>query len=345
MGLIKTGQEMNEQAKVAARAALIQKGLATASGDLEKTQGGVANQWRKLTGGLENFATSMGELLMPAISEGVSMFNEWLIVTVKYFEDSKPLITSWVEYFKSGIAKVGEVVRNFGDYWELAKISATQAIANITAVFDTIPANLAIIGAWIGNTFAKTLASALESIQNIFKNAGTNIGEYLFAAIHNALTGDNIQPMFVDLLGGFKVVFDELPALAKPAFVDMSVEMDKVLDKIAAKEKARAAALGKGPAAKVAEQLGDLGGGAKDKEEKKKKGKADATAGALELGSVEAASAIAKFRNQAVDDKPAKETAAATKETAMHTKNTAQALREIAIRQGQANPGLGAFTF
>jgi hypothetical protein len=342
LGLVKSGQEMNEQAKIAARASLIQKGLADASGDLSKTQGGVANQWRKLTGGLENFGTSIGELLLPALSEGVVMLNEFTASAVQAFEESKPLITEWVDWFKAGIAQVGVFIRNLGDYWELAKISATQQIANIVASFDAMVTNLGLVAGYVAGNWRELIIDGVTAIQTVFQNLGHNIGEYLFSAFHFLSTGEWVAPITKPLLEGFKATAAALPEFIKPAFVDMSAEMDAVLNKIEGKEKARVDAIAKGPAAAVAEKLGDLGGGAKAKD-KKKGGKADTGAGAVELGSAEAASAVAKFRNQMPDDKPAKETALATKETAQHTKSTAQALREIAARTSNQAAGLGAF--
>jgi hypothetical protein len=75
MGLAKPGQEISNQAKVMARYTLIQEGLAKASGDLERTGGGFANQWRQFTGQLENMATSIGSLVLPALTGLLQVAN------------------------------------------------------------------------------------------------------------------------------------------------------------------------------------------------------------------------------------------------------------------------------
>lgn len=75
MGLAKPGEELTNQAKVMARYAIIQEGLSKAQGDLERTGGGFANQWRMFTGQLENMATSIGSLVLPALTGLLKVAN------------------------------------------------------------------------------------------------------------------------------------------------------------------------------------------------------------------------------------------------------------------------------
>ena len=65
MGLARAGAELTNQQKIMARYALIMERLAPAAGDLEKTQDSLSNQWKKLTGNVENLATSIGTALVP----------------------------------------------------------------------------------------------------------------------------------------------------------------------------------------------------------------------------------------------------------------------------------------
>jgi hypothetical protein len=67
-GLAKPGQELTNQMKVMARYALIQEGLAKAQGDLERTGGGFANQWRQFTGQLVNMGATIGQFVLPALT-------------------------------------------------------------------------------------------------------------------------------------------------------------------------------------------------------------------------------------------------------------------------------------
>jgi hypothetical protein len=56
---------LDTKTKTAVRAELILKGLATASGDLERTQGSLSNQQRKLAGDWANLQTQLGAGLIP----------------------------------------------------------------------------------------------------------------------------------------------------------------------------------------------------------------------------------------------------------------------------------------
>lgn len=73
MGLAQVGQELTDQQKVMARASIIQRDLGTASGDLERTQDGLANQLRKLSGDWENFLAVVGTDMVPAVSELIGL--------------------------------------------------------------------------------------------------------------------------------------------------------------------------------------------------------------------------------------------------------------------------------
>jgi hypothetical protein len=76
IGAAKVGQKLTEAQKVEARASLIRKGLATATGDLEKTQDSYANRQRKLQGDLENFITTVGQKLIDPMTRVIDLANE-----------------------------------------------------------------------------------------------------------------------------------------------------------------------------------------------------------------------------------------------------------------------------
>lgn len=106
LGLVQSTAALTDQHKVLARASLITKGLATASGDLERTLDGVANQQRKLQGDIENFRTELGERLIPVLADSIKLLNE--------------LFAGTGANAKSGIAAAGE--------WADAWINAFRAI-------------------------------------------------------------------------------------------------------------------------------------------------------------------------------------------------------------------------
>jgi hypothetical protein len=76
MGLAKPGKELTNQMKIMARYQLIQEGLAKAQGDLERTGGGFANQWRQFTGQLENMATTVGQFVLPVMTAFLRAINQ-----------------------------------------------------------------------------------------------------------------------------------------------------------------------------------------------------------------------------------------------------------------------------
>lgn len=76
MGLAKTAKEVGDTAKVMARADLITKGLAKASGDLDRTQDGLVNRQRILIGRFEEFRTELGNSLIPVMEDLVSVAEQ-----------------------------------------------------------------------------------------------------------------------------------------------------------------------------------------------------------------------------------------------------------------------------
>jgi hypothetical protein len=67
---------LDAKTKTAVRAELILKGLATASGDLERTQDSLSNQQRKLSGEWTNLQTQIGAQLIPVAKEFVGLLRE-----------------------------------------------------------------------------------------------------------------------------------------------------------------------------------------------------------------------------------------------------------------------------
>ena len=77
LGLQKVGKEYTEGAKAQARASLIMAGMEDASGDLERTQGSLANRLKELRGRAENFAADVGTKLLPIVLDAFDIFEKW----------------------------------------------------------------------------------------------------------------------------------------------------------------------------------------------------------------------------------------------------------------------------
>lgn len=83
LGLIKTGQELDEYGKIMARAALISEGLVDAQGDIERTSDSLSNRIRKIKGDIRELAVEIGEILEPYAQKLASVVE----VLVQKFKD------------------------------------------------------------------------------------------------------------------------------------------------------------------------------------------------------------------------------------------------------------------
>ena len=298
-GIAKVGQELSEQEKFAARAGLITRGLAKASGDLERTQGGAANQGRKLWGSIENLATSVGSALLPAFTEGLNLLNEFGTWAATTFEANKGVVQGWSDSIINSFDWVVAVVHNFPSAFEVARLKVYEGLVNIGEYFAALGPNIAIVAEYIANNWTKLLADAFHAtiagLKNLWTNwqaVGTAIGEW-FA---DPTAGFHVN--WTPLLDGFKATAEKFPQLLMPALTDMSKEIAAaarpITDEVANRRSAREAAKAIGP--KAVEDDGpadDLG--KKEKKEKKEKNR-DTFAGALELGSKEAYSSVVSAR-------------------------------------------------
>ncbi len=304
MGIKLVKGELSEAGKVTARYALIQKGLVVASGDLDRTMGSTTNQFRMSGGGLQNFATSVGTLLLPAVNLVIASFNELLSSIVETFEAKKDVVTGWANSAKSGIETVVKSVRYFSDYWQVAQLSATQQVANFSAYLSVIPENFKIIADYVASNWVKAIVDALNYVGKAMLNLHTNFNNFNMATA-NFLIGKGWDFKWQALTDGFTATMAELPALAQPVLTDLSGEMADIFAGIDKKEAARKAAMApigatKSPVVATA---------AAEKEEKY------AGTAAVTKGSAEAGSALAKFFNKSSGEATAKETAANTKQT------------------------------
>ncbi|QIG80116.1 hypothetical protein [Stakelama tenebrarum] len=78
MGLVKSGEKVNEYGKIMARAALITEGLSAASGDIVRTQDSFANRVRKVNERLAELSVEIGERLLPIAEKAVGVFDGML---------------------------------------------------------------------------------------------------------------------------------------------------------------------------------------------------------------------------------------------------------------------------
>ena len=309
MGLAQSTKAVSDQAKVQARAAIIMRGMAPAMGDLERTSDSAANQFRKAGGGLSNFATSIGQVLMPAVDQGVQAFNTLLGSIIETFEANKPLIESWGAKITEVFAGLGVFARNLGTYWQIAQLQVGAFVENAVRTLATIPANAAQYADYFFNNWKKVLsdlAGVWASFYGDLAKNAANFAQAIFTYLRDPTKGFIFQFDFTNLTNSFKQATEQLPELIKPELVSVQDQIDKLNGDIIDKETKRL--LNAKPAAERAKRPGPL---LPEEADKGKRGHVE-TAGALELGSREAASAIAKARNGVTD--------AAIKEARQQTK-------------------------
>jgi hypothetical protein len=242
-GFAKSKKEVDDHAKIMARASLIMNStsMRKASGDLERTAGSAANQFRKAGGGVANFAAQIGEILLPAVQSGTNAFNEFLASTIEAFEANKATIQEWASYLTGAIDTVSMVIRNWPDVWELAKLSVLERVTNIIEYFETIPANLGVIAEYIAGNWRELVSDGVSAVGKVFENLGGNIRGIALAIarfLRDPTQGFNFE--WKPLLDGFEATAAALPELIKPHLTSLEEEMGVVARRIADREKQRA---------------------------------------------------------------------------------------------------------
>jgi hypothetical protein len=105
-GIARTSEELTEQQKVMIRANIITASLSKVSGDMERTQGDLANQTRRFSGTLTNAFESLGTAMMPAFKAIMGALNE-----------SATAFAGWVEANKAAVGQLAmDMVKMAGGF-------------------------------------------------------------------------------------------------------------------------------------------------------------------------------------------------------------------------------------
>jgi hypothetical protein len=242
MGLGQAKGAISEQAKMMARAQLVVEGLAYAENDLANTADSTANQFRKAGGGLTEFATRIGEVLLPAVNLGAQAFNEFMAITLEVFEGSLPVIQNWASYLTTAMSAVGMLVRNFGAFFQIAKLRIGEFAANAVAWVGVLPANFAQYFEHIKKNWWLMLLDMVAALGTFGQNLYTNVTN-LMTAVWKAFKGEEFDFKFTPLLDGFRSTAEALPNIIKPELISVQDEVDRIMKEIQQKEADRAASL------------------------------------------------------------------------------------------------------
>jgi hypothetical protein len=163
LGLVQTGQQLNDQQKVIARASLIQKGFADASGDLERTQGSLANRLRAIQGDVKNWAAEMGQRAQPAI---LGLLDASYRLGHEGLQDLESIVQRLGPFF-GGMARAGEGVVHFlqtagSDVAPLVAGLAALGGTAVIGVLNALGSSLGSVAGFLGQneTLVRVLTAA-----------------------------------------------------------------------------------------------------------------------------------------------------------------------------------------
>ncbi|WP_338445957.1 hypothetical protein V5F89_12480 [Pelagerythrobacter marensis] len=133
LGLVGEGEELNENGKIMARAALIAQGLADAHGDVERTSESLENQTRSLGAEFEELRVEMGEMLIPMFKTLVQVGR----TVVAWFNELPEGVKRGILIFAAFAAAAGPVLLVLTT---LAKLVLPLLLVNMGPLFLAISA-------------------------------------------------------------------------------------------------------------------------------------------------------------------------------------------------------------
>ncbi|QEH37924.1 hypothetical protein OJF2_65190 [Aquisphaera giovannonii] len=332
MGLVKAGQELSNQAKVAARASIIMGGLKDAQGDLAKTADGFANASREATGRVGNLAASIGETLLPVVGKGLAEINVGIEALNLAWQGNKAAALDWAAGTVGGASQaaesmgwlqktaggVADAFQTIARDWKLAQASITEGVGEIIDRLSTLKPLISMAMGDFSGVFDKKNFGAFMD-----PNAGRRIGSI----------GD---PEMKKWANSFKATAEaqrkefEKAALAPDASASVNEYFDKARQKIDALRKDLAR-----PAGVDFSKLGIAGGKEKADKAAKAPREGKAFSGAALAGSAEAASITLRSKFGDPSGKTQDQIAKNTNATASGVNKLAQAVQKLAANLSQ----------
>lgn len=311
MGLVQAGQEMDNSAKVQARLALIQKGLAKDSGALARESTGTAAQINEVWGRLAGLMETIGQTTAPILGSALQGINQAIVAAGLAWEDASAAVMGWfgvtsgsVEGATGGVGIFGKAVEWLGTAWDMAR-------GGVAAFFSYFEAGISKVSGW--------MASILDGLHKL------GAGDWA-ASARDTLQGyaDAARSTSEGLAGYAAEAFRDKAGEASDSYwAQARAKIDAARQELAT---AKAAEVGAPKAAEAAAKPA------------KATGRASEFAEAMRLGSTAAASTLLRSRYGLGKDGAAE----AAKQTAANTKEVVPALRaiETAIKGKAASPAV-----
>lgn len=224
----------------------------------------------------------------PSVMDTAFGENSWGMV--------KAFASNIVSNVGTAVEGIGSFLRNIPEYFHIGLIQAAKWI-------DVLTASMGSFAEWARNNWSKMLLDGIQLISRAFLDLSSlmgRLGGALSAFLADPMKGFHFDP--TPFLNGFKSTMEKLPDLAKPDLTALNNEIADTWKKIEAKDKKIRDQVKADVLAANEESVPNHGKPPKPAPDEaaagdKKKGRHVEKAGAIELGSKEAYSAIVKFKS------------------------------------------------
>lgn len=146
LGLSKSGKNLDEQTKVLARASLIQKGLADATGNLEQTQNSAANQFKRVGGTIQNLTAEIGTALLPTVQELMPAISGAVEGFARFARENQGVLVSSIRsvagVMGDVLGLVGQLAPAFSAAFQVAGAAVKVVLAPVTLLVEGLKKTL-----------------------------------------------------------------------------------------------------------------------------------------------------------------------------------------------------------
>lgn len=235
LGLAKQGKDLSNQAKFAARAEIIARGLATATGDLERTSSGAANQSRMFWGQLTNLGDALGTVVLPAATEFLRLLNQIASGLSSAATGGTSAFQGFLDVFRNVMDTAGVIYRNWGAIVQRTGVMIGGYLVNfaerVTWIKDTVAAFLS----WFGTNWRTIFADTFNATMTALSNLGKNFQDF-GAAAYDWIASGFTKPFEIKMtpiLEGFDATTTafKAPELKLSSVADQLAEIDEQMNK------------------------------------------------------------------------------------------------------------------
>lgn len=222
-GFVKSSKEIDDSTKILARISLIQHSMAMQkmTGDIERTSDSVMNLLRKTGGMFVEFGSRIGQVMLPAVRQGILAFQELFRTIESAFERNRPQFQAFVNRIDVGFQYLAAMIRRWPTTLELIDVKFKEVSENAARWLGVIPENFLVIMGWLSEQIPTLFMKIGEEIAEAFPKIIDVMAQKVDDALMKMITLD-----WSNFGKGAKVAFGELPTLVRPALVSAKKELD-----------------------------------------------------------------------------------------------------------------------